>query len=305
MWQAVTRQVRAWEEHPDPTGGRPCEMPPGHHVDVHAPDGATLRGLRAGDPAGDSVMLVHGNMQDRRAWAPVARRLADRGFDVLTIDQRGYGESERGTDPLEGATTLAADLRVWIDHLALEDVTIIAHSMGNVPVLSYCIQHAEEDLALHSLVLVGAFSHVPRMMEPALDSRRALQFTRWLFRRPTLGLLLSRFFFGKRPAGASVRALRGAIAATPADTFAEGGSALGIVDFRSDLHRITVPVDVVVGDADKGTPVGFSVRLHCLLANSRLHVIPDVGHMVAYEAPDTLVGIIERSTQGVGGRLRH
>ena len=191
----AARRVRVWDENPDPTGGQPSNVPPGRAVE--------------------------------------ARELADAGLDVVAIDQRGYGDSERGIDPLEGATTLAADLRVWIDQLALRDVTLVGHSMANVPVVSYSIRHGDEDPPrVRSLVLVGAFSYVPVGMFPALHPR-ALRVTRWLFGRATLGMLLSRFFFGRRPSGVAVRALRDDITATAASTFAEGGRALGIIGLQA------------------------------------------------------------------------
>jgi pimeloyl-ACP methyl ester carboxylesterase len=72
---------------------------------------------------------------------------------------------------------------------------------------------------------------------------------------------------------------------------------LGSSDFRPDLNNVSVPVDIVVGDIDRATPVGLSVQLHRRLPNSHLHVIPDTGHMVALEAPHRLSGIIAAATQ--------
>ena len=80
-------------------------------VEVTATDGARLQGHRCGDPTGTTVLLVHGYIESVEFWAPVVRRLADAGLDVVLVDQRGHGCSERGTAAFD-TDTLAGDLRV-------------------------------------------------------------------------------------------------------------------------------------------------------------------------------------------------
>ena len=80
---------------------------------VVATDGATLRGHRCGDPSGQTVLLVHGYVESVRFWAPVVRRLVESGLDVVVVDQRGHGDSDRGDAPFS-TDTLAADVRAWL-----------------------------------------------------------------------------------------------------------------------------------------------------------------------------------------------
>lgn len=40
------------------------------------------------------AVLLHGGGQTRHAWRATARRLAERGFTAITVDQRGHGDSE-------------------------------------------------------------------------------------------------------------------------------------------------------------------------------------------------------------------
>jgi dienelactone hydrolase len=71
-------------------------------VDIKAPDGVNLKGtyFSAGRP-GPAMLLLHQCNMDRHAWDGLAEDLAGNGFNVLTIDYRGFGESggSKSTDP--------------------------------------------------------------------------------------------------------------------------------------------------------------------------------------------------------------
>jgi dienelactone hydrolase len=81
-------------------------------VDIKAPDGVDLKGtyFSAGRP-GPAMLLLHQCNMDRHAWDGLADDLAGNGFNVLTIDYRGFGESggSKSTDP----DTRAANRQKW------------------------------------------------------------------------------------------------------------------------------------------------------------------------------------------------
>ena len=63
-------------------------------VDIAAPDGAKLRAtFFSADKAGPGVVLLHMCNTTRKSWEPVGKGLSERGINVLTIDNRGFGES--------------------------------------------------------------------------------------------------------------------------------------------------------------------------------------------------------------------
>jgi dienelactone hydrolase len=63
-------------------------------VTLKAPDGIALKAsyYSPGAP-GPGILLLHQCNRDRTAWASFATAAAGRGFHVLTLDYRGYGES--------------------------------------------------------------------------------------------------------------------------------------------------------------------------------------------------------------------
>jgi len=72
-------------------------------VDIPAPDGTKLRAtFFSAGKSGPGVLLLHMCNTTRKSWEPVAMGLSGRGVNVLTIDNRGFGES--GGARFEGGT---------------------------------------------------------------------------------------------------------------------------------------------------------------------------------------------------------
>jgi dienelactone hydrolase len=71
-------------------------------VDIQAPDGVNLKGTYfSAGKQGPAMLLLHQCNMDRHAWDGLAEDLAGNGFNVLTVDYRGFGESggSKSTDP--------------------------------------------------------------------------------------------------------------------------------------------------------------------------------------------------------------
>ncbi|GAA1201169.1 alpha/beta fold hydrolase [Pseudonocardia alaniniphila] len=83
---------------------------------------------------GAPVVFVHAWQGSSQLWSPVAEQLA--GYRRVLYDQRGHGAS---ADPEAGwhLHRLAFDLHELLDHLALDDVTLIGHSMGCSVIWAY------------------------------------------------------------------------------------------------------------------------------------------------------------------------
>ncbi|HEX4440972.1 MAG TPA: alpha/beta fold hydrolase [Thermoanaerobaculia bacterium] len=71
------------------------EPAPARPVALKASDGTKLAAsyYSSGDAAGPGVLLLHQCNMDRSSWNGLASDLASRGFHVLTLDYRGYGDS--------------------------------------------------------------------------------------------------------------------------------------------------------------------------------------------------------------------
>jgi pimeloyl-ACP methyl ester carboxylesterase len=65
---------------------------------------------RLGDPRAPAVVFLHGGGQTRRSWGRAAAAVAGRGWQAITIDFRGHGESDWSKDGDYRVTTFAGDV---------------------------------------------------------------------------------------------------------------------------------------------------------------------------------------------------
>lgn len=101
--------------------------------------------------SGQPILLVHGWTCSSKFWRKNVPELS-KYFRVITIDLRGHGNSSK---ILTGHTIsqYASDVRALIEHLGLNDVTLVGWSLGGPVVLSYYEQF-KDDSRLKTLGLV-------------------------------------------------------------------------------------------------------------------------------------------------------
>ena len=63
-------------------------------------------------------------------------------------------------------------------------------------------------------------------------------------------------------------------------------------DLRPVLSTIDIPTIVVVGKEDRVTPVHLSCEIQNLVPESKLHVIPDCGHLPPIEKPHEVAALL-------------
>ncbi|WP_068620288.1 alpha/beta fold hydrolase [Paenibacillus tuaregi] len=82
------------------------------------------------------LVMLHSPGVDSREWKYVAPRLAQT-YKVITFDGRGTGHSPAPQTPIN----LVEDLRMLLEHLGLERVTLIGHSMGGQAVTDFTLTY--------------------------------------------------------------------------------------------------------------------------------------------------------------------
>jgi 3-oxoadipate enol-lactonase len=74
---------------------------------------------------GPTVVLLHSSIADRRMWQPQVPVLLDAGYQVLSCDFRGYGET-----PMAQTYSDAEDVRDLLDELAVPAAVVVGSSFG-------------------------------------------------------------------------------------------------------------------------------------------------------------------------------
>ncbi len=82
-------------------------------------------------PNGRTVVLLHGRNFPSSYWAPVIKTLSGRGYRVVVPDQIGFGKSSKPTFDLH-FDVLARNTIALLDHLQLQQVDVVAHSIGGM-----------------------------------------------------------------------------------------------------------------------------------------------------------------------------
>lgn len=94
-------------------------------------EGVRLRGDRWPVPDAKGVaILLHGGGQTRHSWHRAGPRLAAAGWDTISLDQRGHGDSDWAPDGKYGLGTMARDLYRVVDSLDAGPPVLVGASMG-------------------------------------------------------------------------------------------------------------------------------------------------------------------------------
>ena len=102
-------------------------------------------------PNGRTVVLLHGRNFPSSYWAPVIKTLTANGYRVVVPDQIGFGKSSKPSFDIH-FDVLARNTIALIDHLQLQKVDVVAHSIGGM--VGVRIARAFPDRVSH-LVLVA------------------------------------------------------------------------------------------------------------------------------------------------------
>lgn len=276
-----------------------------------------------------TVVFSHGYCLNQDSWH--FQRAVLRGA-VRTVywDQRSHGRSERGRDQLAGGPAtidqLGRDLKAVLDAAAPEGPVVLAgHSMGGMTVMAFADQFPEyvrERVAGVALISTssGKLAAVTLGL-PAIGARAFRALAPGLLRvmgsqadlvergrRATADLftgLVKRYSFGSDDVDPPVaRFAERLIESTPIDVVAEfypaftaheKGEALAVLD--------GLPALVLAGEKDLLTPSAHSEEIAERLPGAELVVLPDTGHLVLFERPDTvnaaLAALIARACDGV------
>ncbi|MDO4665609.1 MAG: alpha/beta hydrolase [Actinomycetaceae bacterium] len=277
--------------------------PPGpwEHLDVNA-NGANFHCVRSGPKNGPTVILLHGFPQFWWAWRNQIPALAQAGYQVIALDLRGFGDSDkqpRGNDPW----TMAHDVAGIMTTLGTENATIVGHGLGGQ--IAWALPHVAPSLVNAIAVIACPHPLAVRSLHSRLLSGAAAQLL--FFQLPFFperglrtGKLLRHIF--STWTGTNKAALATAepiYTATFATSFARTAAFYFIRQNRRFPTRLTalfrqkvsVPVLSVQGQKDSVTPAQAYAR-DAHYADVTQVCIPEVGHFVPEEAPSRLSQVL-------------
>jgi peroxiredoxin len=96
---------------------------------TYGADGVRIAADRLGDPEATAVVFLHGGGQTRRSWGRAAAAVAERGWQAITVDFRGHGESDWSEDGDYRVVTFADDVLQVLEQLPPRPV-LVGASLG-------------------------------------------------------------------------------------------------------------------------------------------------------------------------------
>lgn len=253
------------------------------------------------DPTLPTVVLAHGWTLTRDAWLPVIDALLrDHPVRVIAYDQRGHGESTMGRPEQASVRLLGEDLHALIETLVPSGSVVLGgHSMGGMTIMAYAGAHHPEFVSrVRGVTLVGTAASVQGRTPVPLESfvmgvasRAPGIAPHFLVPTRVQGPML----FGKGADPADVRTAVAMIQRTKMPTIGKFFHAIGDHDeIESLAHFVDVPTDILVGSKDRLTPVKWARMLQESIPGSTLTVLPELGHMLTYEATDDVAASLAR-----------
>ena len=233
-----------------------------------------------GDGETPPVVLIHGAGGTHLHWPAQIRRLP--GYRVYALDLPGHGQSEgRGYQTIEA---YCQSILEWLASINIFRAVFVGHSMGGAIALTLAHQYPEHVIAL-GLVGTGARLRVaPMIMENAAN--------------PTtfpvaINTIIERAFGPDADSRLVELAAQRMLTIRPAVLHGDF-VACNAFDLMESIRKIRFPSLVICGQDDQLTPVRYSQYLADQISRAEISIIPNAGHMVMLEQPQTAAEEISR-----------
>jgi non-heme chloroperoxidase len=237
--------------------------------------------------AGQPIIFAHGWPLTADMWDNQMMFFGSRGFRVIAFDRRGFGRSTQNWD---GNTyeNAADDLAGLIAHLDLQDVVLVGHSMAGGEFATYVGRHGTAKLA----AIVTSGGNLPQILKTEQnpngfpienfdEMRAALLENRsgFLKTMPKTPFGFNKLthktdegwmaWFWTQGMQAGIKPMHDFIA-----QFSER-------DFSDDLRKIDIPMLIIHGDDDQGTPIAATAERAAKIApQATLKIYPGGTHMI-------------------------
>jgi pimeloyl-ACP methyl ester carboxylesterase len=242
---------------------------------------------------GRPLLLIHGWPQTWYAWRLLMPALA-RDFQVVAVDQRGIGLSDKPPDGYD-TSTQADDMVKLMDALGHQRFAVFGTDTGMPISYALAADHPDkvERLAVAEAVIAGVTPSPPLIgTSKANDQLWHIPFNRLENLNEQLVEGREDIYFGAKLKGlpddvieyyvdmlrSDPNSLRGSFGQYRAfdDTIAQNQ--------QRKNHRLTLPVLAIGGEKGFGDGVGNTMKL--VADNVQTVIIPGSGHWVAEQAPE-------------------
>ena len=219
-----------------------------------------------------SILLMHGSGLTHIVWSLHEQFYASQGFNVLSVDLPGHGNSE--CPSLESIEKISNWVKSLINVLGIKKIIIIGHSQGSLIGIDFASRYPD---LISSLVLVAGTYKMPVNQDlidyaEAGDEKAVLLMMKW-------GYEGSKAFIGGNPVKKIINSSRDIREILAVDL----NACNNYKDGKESLKKINCPTLCIFGDLDKMVPLEVGNKMASMIKNSEKKVINNCGHMIIFE----------------------
>ena len=219
-----------------------------------------------------SILLMHGSGLTHIVWSLHEQFYASQGFNVLSVDLPGHGNSEGPA--LKSIEEISNWIKSLMEKINISKITIVGHSQGCLVGIDFASRYPN---LLLSLVLVAGSYKMPVNQDlidlaEAGDEKAVLLMMKW-------GYEGSKAFIGGNPVKKIINSSREIREILSVDLNACNNYKTG----KESLEKISCPTLCIFGDLDKMVPLKVGNNMSELIKNSKTEVIQNCGHMIIFE----------------------
>ena len=219
-----------------------------------------------------SILLMHGSGLTHIVWSLHEQFYASQGFNVLSVDLPGHGNSEGPS--LESIEQISNWVKSLINVLGIKKIIIIGHSQGSLIGIDFASRYPD---LISSLVLVAGTYKMPVNQDlidyaEAGDEKAVLLMMKW-------GYEGSKAFIGGNPVKKIINSSRDIREILAVDL----NACNNYKDGKESLKKINCPTLCIFGDLDKMVPLEVGNKMSSMIKNSEKKVINNCGHMIIFE----------------------
>jgi pimeloyl-ACP methyl ester carboxylesterase len=253
---------------------------------------------------GQPLVLIHGWMADTTMWGrdEAGNTKLDatkaQGFQLIALDCRGHGKSDKPLDPARYGPEQAADVVRLLDHLELEQAHLLGYSSGAFIAGAVAATHPERVL---SVIFAG---QAPLVAGAPASFGEIDVFARIVAQGGDLGeYILAVTPSGQpRPTAEQASAIADYLfAGKDVEALALAGQSFPLLEVtREALARCTAPFLFLHGADESAHVKGRVASVHRLLGRGKVVLIEGGDHMTTLAKPEFSSSVLEflRSVPG-------
>ena len=219
-----------------------------------------------------SILLMHGSGLTHIVWSLHEQFYATQGYNVLSVDLPGHGNSEGPS--LKSIEEISDWIKLLMNVLDINKLIIIGHSQGSLVGIDFAARYPN---LINGLVLVAGSYKMPVNQDlinyaEAGDEKAVLLMMKW-------GYEGSKAFIGGNPVKKIINSSREIREVLAVDLNACNNYKGG----KESLEKINCPTLCIFGDLDKMVTLEVGNKMALMIKNSEKKVINNCGHMIIFE----------------------